>query len=106
MMRRTLPLTVNIRVAAFATIGFREIASGNVYAARGLGGAWEERAARAVTFVVHRFRSDRRIIYAVRTLPWHSADPPGTRGQESGGGQEGRSPNCSGEIAGSGNPTF
>src|ERR1700679_292565 len=82
MMRRTVPLLVDIRVAALARIGFREVTCGNMSVIGGLCRAGKKWALRSVTFVVHRRRGNRRIFDAVGTFPRHRAQPPPAAGDQ------------------------
>src|ERR1700722_7678068 len=65
MMRGTLPLFIDVRMAALAGIRLHEIIRGNVSAMGGLSGAWEIRALRTVCIVAHRRRRDGGVLDAV-----------------------------------------
>src|SRR5215472_284932 len=76
MVRRAIPLFVDVRVAALACIGLHEVFPGNVAAVFGLRRTREEFSMRAVAFAIHRGWRGRRILDAVSISPGYFARPP------------------------------
>ena len=81
MMRRAVPLLVNVLVVAFAGLRLHEIFRGNVFPVPRLHRAGEKFAAGPVAFAVHGFAGHTRICDAVAVLPGQVAGPPGTGGE-------------------------
>ena len=79
MVHRAVPLFVDIRMAALASVRFHEVLRGNVAAMFGLRGAGEEFPLRAVAFRIHGFRRHQWIGDAIRVLPGDFARPPCSR---------------------------
>src|SRR6516164_2887621 len=88
MVRGALPLLVDVRVAALATLRFHEIAGGNLAVMKGLRGAGEEGTGRAVAFVVHGGGSYRGVFNTMAALPGHFAKPISPCAEGSGYGEE------------------
>ena len=55
VMRRAVPLFVDVFVAPLASLRLHEIFRGNVFSVFGLRGTWEKFAGGTVAFTVHRF---------------------------------------------------
>ena len=76
MVHRAVPLLVNVRMAALASVGFHEVLGGNVATMFSLRGTGEEFSLGAVAFAVHGFRGHQRIGNVIRVLPGDLAGPP------------------------------
>src|SRR5256885_4307019 len=79
MMRRAVPLFVNIRVAPLARIRLHEIFRGNVSAVLRLRRAWEKFPLWSVSLAIHGRRRRSWIADTIRVPPQHFTRPPGPR---------------------------
>src|SRR6266852_9100164 len=69
MMRRALPLFINVSVTTLAGLRLQKITRRNVFAIGGLRGTGEKLPVRAVAFLIHGSRRKRRILHSIRVLP-------------------------------------
>src|SRR5579863_8817149 len=83
-MHGTLPLIVDVCMAALAGGGIHEVVFGHRFTGRGLRGTGKEMPAGAIAFAVHTGGSDRRILDAVGALPRNGSNPPRACGQKYG----------------------
>src|SRR5579863_4596436 len=83
-MHGTLPLIVDVRMAALAGGGIHEVVFGHRFTGGGLRGTGKEMPTGAIAFAVHTGGSDRRILDAVRALPWNRSNPPRACGKKYG----------------------
>src|SRR5271155_414266 len=77
MMRRALPLLIDVLMAASAGIGFHEVIRGDVLAVGRLRGTGKEGAVWAVAFAIHGCWRNLWILNLMRVLPRDRAQPPG-----------------------------
>src|SRR6266700_325843 len=77
VVRGTVPLFVNVGVAAFASLRLHKVFCRNVFAVPRLRGTRKELPAGAVAFAVHGLRGHMRIDDAIAVFPRDVADPPG-----------------------------
>jgi hypothetical protein len=96
----TIPLGVDIFVAAFAGLRLHKIFRGDIFSVFGLHGAREEFSGRAITFAVHGFGGEFGIDDAIGIFPPNGASPPGASGDP------GKEQSANGETYGSSGKTL